>query len=93
MNVFVTDSYEEMSRAAADVIATLVAEKPDCVLGLATGSTPIGLYAELVKDYEAGKIKMITLPEYEDRVIKFLEHLSPDIVLQRIIGRAPEEKT
>jgi radical SAM superfamily enzyme len=36
---------------------------------------------------------MITLPEYEDRVIKFLEHLSPDIVLQRIIGRAPEENT
>ena len=69
MNVFVTDSYEEMSRAAADVIATLVAEKPDCVLGLATGSTPIGLYAELVKDYEAGKIsfakvKSFNLDEY-----------------------------
>ena len=47
----------------------------------------------MAKDYEAGKIKMITLPEYEDRVIKFLEHLSPDIVLQRIIGRAPEENT
>jgi len=47
----------------------------------------------MAKDYEAGKIKMITLPEYEDRVIKFLEHLSPEIVLQRIIGRAPEENT
>jgi radical SAM protein (TIGR01212 family) len=47
----------------------------------------------MARDYEAGRIKMISLPEYEDRVIKFLEHLSPDIVLQRIIGRAPAENT
>ena len=56
MKIIVKDTYEEMSRAAADVIAEIVAEKPDCVLGLATGSTPIGLYAELVKDCAEGKI-------------------------------------
>lgn len=56
MNVFVCDTYAELSRASADVIATLVAEKPDCTLGLATGTTPIGLYDELVADCGAGKI-------------------------------------
>ena len=56
MKVIITETYEEMSRAAADVIAACMTEKPDCVLGLATGSTPIGLYAELVKDCAEGKI-------------------------------------
>ena len=56
VKIIITDTYEEMSRAAADVIAECVAEKPDCVLGLATGSTPIGLYACLVEDNAAGKI-------------------------------------
>jgi glucosamine-6-phosphate deaminase len=49
-------TYEDMSRQAADVIADVLKAKPDCTLGLATGSTPIGLYAELVKDCAAGKI-------------------------------------
>ncbi|MDO4290083.1 MAG: glucosamine-6-phosphate deaminase [Eggerthellaceae bacterium] len=64
MNIIVTDDYEKMSRAAADVISTLVSEKPDCVLGLATGSTPIGLYAELVKDCAAGKISFADVDTY-----------------------------
>ncbi len=56
MNIIIADTYEEMSRKAADVIADCLAKDPSCVLGLATGSTPIGLYAELVRDCEAGKI-------------------------------------
>lgn len=56
MNIIIADTYEEMSRKAADVIADCLAKDPSCVLGLATGSTPIGLYAELVRDREAGKI-------------------------------------
>ena len=56
MNVIVCTDYVEMSRKAADIISDLVAAKPDCTLGLATGSTPLGLYAELVKDHRAGKI-------------------------------------
>ncbi len=56
MEIVITETYEDMSRAAADVIAECVSEQPDCVLGLATGSTPIGLYACLVEDNAAGKI-------------------------------------
>ena len=58
LNILVCGSYDEMSRAAADVIAEQVAANPASVLGLATGSTPIGLYAELVRDVKAGKLDL-----------------------------------
>ncbi len=54
MKFIIAEDYDAMSRAAANVIAGYVTSHPDCVLGLATGSTPIGLYGCLVKDYEAG---------------------------------------
>lgn len=50
MECIVTPSYEAMSRVAADAIAELVRANPSCVLGLATGSTPEGLYADLATD-------------------------------------------
>ena len=56
MELIVASSYEEMSRLAADMLSGIVSAKPNCVLGLATGTTPIGLYADLASDYEAGKI-------------------------------------
>lgn len=56
VNVVVTENYEEMSVAAANVIAEQLKAKPDSVLGLATGTTPIGLYAELVRACDAGEI-------------------------------------
>ncbi len=56
MNIIVTENYDEMSRVAADEIAACVAENPACVLGLATGSTPIGLYECLASDCADGKI-------------------------------------
>ncbi len=49
MDVLIRSAYEEMSRCAAEIIAALVREKPNAVLGLATGSTPIGTYRELVR--------------------------------------------
>ena len=64
MKIIIEDTYEGMSRAAADVIAEVVAAKPDCVLGLATGSTPIGLYAELVKDCAEGKISFADVTSF-----------------------------
>ena len=49
MRVIVKPSYEEMSRDAAQVVVRLLNSKPDAVLGLATGSTPLALYRELVR--------------------------------------------
>jgi len=56
MRKIVCESYEEICRFAADIYVRLLKEKPDCTLGLATGSTPIGLYNELVRRYNAGEI-------------------------------------
>ena len=49
MDVTIAGSYEEMSRRAARIVADLVNTKPNAVLGMATGSTPLGLYQELVR--------------------------------------------
>ncbi len=43
--------------------------------------------------YEAGEFKIISVEEYKERVITFLEYLNPEIVVQRLIGRAPEENS
>jgi len=49
MEIIVRETYEQMSRAAAEVVAETVNSKPNAVLGMATGSTPLGLYKELVR--------------------------------------------
>ena len=49
MEIIISETYEEMSRAAAKEVADLLNCKPNAVLGLATGSTPLGLYKELVR--------------------------------------------
>ena len=49
MRVYCGKDYEEASKIAANLIAAQVTMKPDCVLGLATGSTPIGTYKKLVE--------------------------------------------
>jgi len=49
MEVVVLPNYEEMSRAAAQIVADVLNAKPNAVLGMATGSTPLGLYQELVR--------------------------------------------
>lgn len=56
MEFIIAEDYEGMSRAAADVVAGVMADDPSCVLGLATGSTPIGMYACLADDCAQGKI-------------------------------------
>lgn len=48
---------------------------------------------EMARRYEAGEIELISKEEYIERVIAFLEHLAPEIVVQRLIGRAPESNT
>jgi len=69
MDIIVRENYEEMSRYAAQVIADMVRSKPDCVLGLATGSTPIGTYKELVRMHKEegldfSQVKTFNLDEY-----------------------------
>lgn len=49
MRVIKVKDYERLSKLAAKIVATLIREKPDAVLGLATGNTPLGLYRELIR--------------------------------------------
>lgn len=70
MKIIATDSYQAMSRVAANIISAQVIMKPNCVLGLATGSTPIGTYEQLIKWYEKGdldfsKVTSVNLDEYK----------------------------
>lgn len=62
--VFVCEDYGEMSRCAADVFAEFIRREPTGVLGLATGSSPVGLYRCLVKDYEDGKLDFSGIVSY-----------------------------
>lgn len=69
MKFKVFDSYEELSAYSAELVAGVIREKEDAVLGLATGSSPLGLYEELIKLYDDGnldfsKTRSINLDEY-----------------------------
>jgi glucosamine-6-phosphate deaminase len=69
MEVIIEDSYEEISKGSAQVVADLVHNKPDAVLGLATGSTPLGLYKELIRMHKEdgldfSKVTTFNLDEY-----------------------------
>ena len=70
MRIIKTKNYDDMSRKAANIIAAQIITKPDCVLGLATGSTPIGTYKNLVEGYNNGdldfsQVKSVNLDEYK----------------------------
>src|SRR4030095_13843970 len=56
MLVVIKKDYEEVSREAARIVAGAVRSHPEIVLGLATGSTPLGLYQQLVALYRAGSL-------------------------------------
>ena len=47
----------------------------------------------MARDYEAGEFTLISAEEYARRVVEFLRYLDPKIVLQRLVGRAPEDNT
>ena len=64
-----TKDYADMSRKAANIISAQVIMKPDCVLGLATGGTPVGTYEKLVERYNEGdldfsEVTSVNLDEY-----------------------------
>jgi len=69
MEVIIQPSAKAASRLAARLVARTVRDKPDCVLGLATGGTPMQLYAELVRLHRAeelsfGRVSAFNLDEY-----------------------------
>lgn len=69
MKIISTKDYTQMSRAAANIISAQVILKPDSVLGLATGSSPIGAYQQLIKWYRKGDcdfshVYTVNLDEY-----------------------------
>lgn len=69
MNIIRAKDYQDMSRKAANIISAQIIMKPDCVLGLATGSTPVGTYRQLIEWYEKGdldfsRVSTVNLDEY-----------------------------
>jgi len=69
MEIIKVKTYDEMSKIAAEIIAQQVKDKPDCVLGLATGSSPVGTYKKLSEKCKQGeldfsKVQTVNLDEY-----------------------------
>ena len=69
MKVIVTKNYDEMSEKAFKIVKEVVVNNKNAVLGLATGSTPLGLYAEMIKDHKENgtsykDVKTLNLDEY-----------------------------
>ncbi len=70
MKIIKAKDYKDMSRKAANIISAQIIMKPNCVLGLATGSTPIGTYEQLVEWYRKGDLDFsgvttLNLDEYK----------------------------
>lgn len=70
MKIYKAKDYKDMSRKAANIISAQVIMKPNCLLGLATGSTPIGTYDQLVEWYNKGdldfsEVTTVNLDEYK----------------------------
>ena len=70
MKIYQAKDYQEMSRKAANIISAQIIMKPDAVLGLATGSTPVGTYQQLIEWYKKGdldfsEIRSVNLDEYK----------------------------
>lgn len=70
MQFITVENYEQLSEKAAKIIADVVVSKPDCVIGLATGSSPVGTYKKLIEWNKEGKVDFskamsINLDEYE----------------------------
>ena len=69
MNIIKAKDYKDMSRKGVNIISAQIIMKPDCVLGLATGSTPLGTYAQLINWYQKGdldfsRVSSVNLDEY-----------------------------
>ena len=69
MKVIITENYDEMSKKAAEIMIELVKKNPNAILGLATGSSPIGMYKAMAEDCANGgasykNVSTVNLDEY-----------------------------
>lgn len=69
MKVIITENYEEMSKKASEIIISIVKNNPNAILGLATGSSPIGTYQNMIKDHKENgtsykNVHTVNLDEY-----------------------------
>lgn len=62
MKIIKAKDYNGMSRMAANIISAQIIMKPNCILGLATGATPIGTYEKLIHWYQKGDLDFLRLP-------------------------------
>ncbi len=70
MVIYKAKDYQDMSRKAANIISAQIIMKPNCVLGLATGSSPVGTYKQLIEWYKKGdldfsQVTSVNLDEYK----------------------------
>ena len=70
MKIIITKDYEELSAKAAEILLGVVEQNPRAVLGLATGTTPLGLYAKMIADHrengtDYSQIRTVNLDEYK----------------------------
>ena len=70
MKIIFAKDYEELSQKAAEMMLAVIRSTPKAVLGLATGTTPLGLYARLIEDHKANgtnydRIRTVNLDEYK----------------------------
>ncbi len=77
MRIINCHTYEAMSRKAADILAAQIQLKPNCVLGLATGTTPIGAYQGLIKKCESGSLDFSEVRTYNLDEYRGLTHEDP----------------
>lgn len=77
MKIVRARDYDDMSSKAAAIIASHVVLKPNCVLGLATGSTPIGTYQRLVEGYKKGELDFSQVSTYNLDEYRGLSHDDP----------------
>lgn len=70
LKIMMANDYNDMSRKAANLLSAQIIMKPDCVLGLATGSSPVGTYRQLIEWYKKGDldfaaVRTVNLDEYK----------------------------
>ncbi len=64
LKVFICEDYDSMSRKAGELVGAVLAAKPEAVMGLATGSSPVGLYRELIRMNREGKLDFAKIRSY-----------------------------